>query len=199
MSSSKETINLITPSIRPQNLKQLYSQIKNMMKKYPNIKINWIIVHDNKKNIKLFNDDFIQEYSIYNPKSIKGNAQRNAGFKKINNGWIYLLDDDTTLVDSPFQLIEEKIDKNKIHSFTCNANNIGDDVELSIGNIDSGCFLFHSSLLKDMPFALDDDIGMCCNDGKLAERLSNIAKHQHHKGYVQFNWNYFSPNSDNIL
>lgn len=107
-------VTLITPSIRPENLKSIAESIDF------DIVYKWIIVYDGnkiKENPMLFNnnENKIVELLHYDPNSISGNSQRNAGLEYLKNlienekdsftNFVYFLDDDNRINEDLYQVI----------------------------------------------------------------------------------------------
>jgi len=94
---NKIIFNIITPCSRPNNLIHIYNSIINQ--KVPIDSIKWWIVFD------LVNPPFdvIKKFPSVNIESYAfeehnfGNAQRNFAIRRIQNGWVYFVDDDNII------------------------------------------------------------------------------------------------------
>ena len=93
-------LNIITPVSRPANIPKISESIKAAM--VPEIQIEWWLVYDASalpSELPQTTCHFMAVASIVDGKtvSVAGNGQRNSAIDKITDGWVYFLDDDTTL------------------------------------------------------------------------------------------------------
>lgn len=94
------TLHIITPVSRPQNLPALSQSIKAAL--IPEITVEWWIVYDAEAQtteLPGVTCHFLAAHSMANGKrvSVAGNLQYNSALDQIQDGWVYFLDDDTTL------------------------------------------------------------------------------------------------------
>lgn len=94
------TLHIITPVSRPQNIPALAQSIKSAI--VPDITVEWWLVYDAAalpSELPQSTCHFLAVPSVVkgNKISVAGNAQYNAALDKISDGWVYFLDDDTTL------------------------------------------------------------------------------------------------------
>jgi hypothetical protein len=96
------TLHIITPVSRPGNLEKLQQSIGPGY--YPDMYLFWWQMLDTSEfpSAGPLLSDWIKEFlvpSVFNGKtlSVAGNAQRNAALEQIKDGWVYFLDDDTTM------------------------------------------------------------------------------------------------------
>lgn len=92
-------LNIITPCSRPQNLHKIYESIN-----IPRDNYRWIVVFDSESIPE--NIPECEAYSIKIKNSIFGNGQRNYALDKIEKGYIYFNDDDTTIHQDLWKNIE---------------------------------------------------------------------------------------------
>jgi hypothetical protein len=144
-------ITIITPCIRPENLKT----IKNSLDF--NCIHEWIIVYDNVSLQKNFDHEQISEYNYTCLEGRSGNPQRNYALTKIKNEntYIYYLDDDNIVHPDLFKL---NLNSNKIYTF--NQLNKDGTIRLkgnciNIGKIDTAMFLVYYPLVKETKWILD--------------------------------------------
>jgi glycosyltransferase involved in cell wall biosynthesis len=158
---SDTKITIITPCIRPDNLKIIEKSINF---DYIN---EWIIVYDEKKiteNPYLFRgkNDKIKEY-LYSGDGISGNPQRNYALSKVENEdtYIYFLDDDNIVHPKLYNLLHV-LEPNKIYTFNqtrpdyifpFKSHLLGNNI--SVYNIDSAMFLVYFKLCKDIRWDTD--------------------------------------------
>jgi len=144
---NKIKITLITPCIRPENLKLIKESID-----FEYI-CEWIIVYDIFKvaSQKNFDHDKISEYN-YTSEGISGNPQRNYALSKIKNeeSYIYFLDDDNIVHPELYNL---NLLPNKIYTF--NQLNKNNELRMkgnciTLGHIDSAMFLIYYPLVKNI-------------------------------------------------
>ena len=94
------TLHIVTSVSRPQNIPALAQSIKSAMD--TNLTVEWWLVYDAEalpSELPQATCHFLAAPSIVSGKrvSLGGNAQYNAALDKITDGWVYFLDDDTTL------------------------------------------------------------------------------------------------------
>jgi len=101
-------VNIITPSIHPENLKRIYETIKPFGDKE---KVWWYIVYDLEKGERMFKDvPWVREFWLLD--HCWGNPQRNYALNLIKDGWCYFLDDDNVLHPKLVEEIESITDPN---------------------------------------------------------------------------------------
>ena len=164
-------LNIITPCIRPENLKIISEHINIPRENY-----RWIVIFDMDEFPDL---DLIPEnceyFKLKNPNSISGNAQRNLGIDKVESGWLYFHDDDTTLHPELWENV--KYLTNDFISFDQRWPVDGNHIRLT-GNIikvchtDSNNFLVSKETVGDNRWKLD----IYEADGYLAEDCFKNSK-----------------------
>ena len=138
-------INIITPCSRPDNLIELFDSI--------NFPCTWYIVFDANDaefskilwNNKLFLFDWIKPFAIKGGKW--GNRQRNFALDLIKDGYVYFLDDDTTMHPDFYPTISS-LQNDFIQFDQCYPNGekrLGGKIRLK--QVDSGNVLIHTSLI----------------------------------------------------
>jgi hypothetical protein len=193
-------INLITPVSRIDNLPIIYHSI--LRSKINDINIKWCIVIDervvpnNKINEykdyfkKLNNNDIqIEYYSLLDINSRYGNSQRNFAFSKITDGWIYFLDDDTTLHPNLFKQIDsflneandiimfrQRRDKSEFPFVDVLIPDLDNIINNGIGTVDTGQIIYNYQILKgDGYYPID----FYQADGALIQRICNkVERHK---------------------
>jgi hypothetical protein len=154
-------ITIITPSVRPDNLKIIEQSINF------DYVDEWIIVYDQSKiteNPNLFKgkNDKIKEY-LYTGEGISGNPQRNFALDMVQNEdtYLYFLDDDNMIHPHLYCLLNV-LEPEKIYTFNqtrpdnvfpYKAHLTGDNV--SVYNIDSAMFLGYYKLCKGIKWIPD--------------------------------------------
>lgn len=168
--SSKPVITYITPSIRPQNLKQVHDSMRIGQDD------RWMIIYDGSKietcpNLFEGNKQ-INEY-IYKGDGTSGNPQRNFALdillKENYKGMIYYLDDDNEIHPDFYKMLTF-IHTDKLYSFD-QKNRIKGNI-IKSGNIDTAMVLINFSLCNDerwIPYLYEADgeyITACFNKNK---------------------------------
>jgi len=158
--TNKEILTIITPCVRPENLKKLKDSINFHYVK------EWIIVYDG-KHISSIPDTFekndkIKEY-IFKGEGISGNPQRNFALDIIDtlDTYIYFLDDDNIIHPDIYDFLNN-IEPEKMYTFNqSRPKNVypyksllkGDNIE--IFNIDTAMLLINYNLCKDIRWIPD--------------------------------------------
>lgn len=175
-------LNIITPSIRFDNLVQIQDSISLSLNKarsnWDNIR--WIVVLDSDIDVNT-NIDKAEIYYLKtnNNNGLSGNPQRNYGLDLVDDGYVYFLDDDNILhpdyleyffwfennyVGSAF--ITPQVWKNGVVRLLPKSNNI------AVGGIDTAQFTLPKNLIGDIKW----DIFNYCADGVFAEEVYNKHK-----------------------
>jgi hypothetical protein len=130
-------LHIVTPCCRPENLKTISESIN-----IPRASYKWWVVMDaDPKDVPA---EMIPENANLlfhrDPKSIAGHAQRNFALTHINDGYVYFLDDDTTLHPELYQSIAMLPEQNDFIHFDQahpdGTKRIGGTVE--VNHIDTG-------------------------------------------------------------
>lgn len=162
-------INIITPCSRPSNLKLIEDSINIPKENY-----RWIIVFDSES---VPNDIYVPKYceicSIKDHNSTVGNSQRNYGMDLVKDGYVYFLDDDTTIHPELWENIKD-LNDDFIHygqsfingTVRLNGNNV------SLYNIDTNCFVVKYDICKNIRWI----IGKYTADGIFAEECYKNSK-----------------------
>jgi len=139
-------LNIITPCSRPENLLEISKSIKIPTKNY-----RWLIIFDmdNLPNKNLIPKN-CEVYCHKNPESVVGHSQRNYAIELINNGHVYMNDDDTVLHNELWNNIKN-LDDDFI-SFSQETKQgqlrlVGDNI--NVGYIDSHNFIASRRLIGD--------------------------------------------------
>lgn len=135
-------LNIITPCSRPNNLKKIEESIN-----FSNYR--WMVVFDADK-VPHNTLSKAECYSLRNPNSISGNAQRNYALDLVTDGWVYFNDDDTTIHPKLWETINHL--NNDFISFkqawpSGQLRLTGDNI--TVNNIDSHNFVLHHSIIGD--------------------------------------------------
>jgi hypothetical protein len=139
-------LNIITPCSRPENLKQISESINIPKENY-----RWIVVFDMEQfpNKELIPDN-CEIYLHKNSQSVAGHSQRNFALDLINDGHVYMNDDDTIIHPNLWENIKDLTEdfisfsqENKDHSLRL----IGDQIKP--GTIDSHNFIISKKLIGD--------------------------------------------------
>lgn len=108
---TKEKLNIITPSCRPENLKHLYDGVISGANYFD---LHWYIMLDSfhcentypAYTLLANTDDVdIQIVEVNDPNSVSGNGQRNAGLDLIDDGYVWFLDDDNIIHENFFSVM----------------------------------------------------------------------------------------------
>lgn len=155
-------INIVTPCSRPENLHKIAESINVPKENY-----RWIVVCDLDE---LPNADLIPEtceiYTYRNPESYVGHAQRNFALEMINEGHVYMQDDDTLFHSDLWENIKE-LEQDFIHfnqSFPNGSLRLNTE-KVEAGHIDSHNFIVSRKLIGDSRW----EIGNYCADGAFSE------------------------------
>lgn len=142
-------INIITPSVRPENLLKISKSINIPRENY-----RWIVVFDLPKQppIELIPEN-CEYYLRQDNESRFGNSQRNFALDLITDGYVYLNDDDTTIHPDLWENIKNT-EADFISFIQLNTNG---DIRLmgntiAVGNIDSHNFLVKRKTVGDIRF-----------------------------------------------
>jgi len=186
-------INIITPVSRIANLPKIYESI--ITSKINGIDIVWYIVVDEravsidsiskyKEHCTEWNtkgDIVIEYFSLFEINSRFGNAQRNFAFSKITNGWVYFLDDDTTIHTDLFKKIDNTLNENTdVILFQQKRNksefpfvdllipDLNTIINKGIGTVDTGQIIYNYQILKGDGYY---PINFYQADGALIQRI----------------------------
>lgn len=157
-------LNIITPCSRPENLHEISKSIN-----IPEDNYRWIVVFDMNE---LPNNELIpnncEVYVHRNELSTVGHSQRNFAIDLINEGHIYMNDDDTEIHPELWGNI-----KSLTEDFICfKQNNKDGSIRLNssyvkIGNIGSHNFIVSKNIVGDDRWVVDRYDA----DGEFAERM----------------------------
>jgi hypothetical protein len=143
-------LNIITPSIRPNNLHAIAQSIN-----IPRDSYRWIVVFD----LDAVPDgmpDNAECYAVKDVSSNSGNAQRNYALSLVNSGHVYFNDDDTTM--HPDLWGEVSGLSNDFISFMQQSKDGKQRLQgnyIQVGHIDSHNFIVHSDIIEDSRFILN--------------------------------------------
>jgi hypothetical protein len=182
-------IHFITPLYRYNNIKIIYSTIKNQVTDF-----NWHLIEGSNKigeeNLDfLKKDDRVFLYKM-NTEHVWGHEQRNYFITNTicdDNDWCYFLDDDNVIT---FDLIktykEEQNTKTELILFS-QKKGLTEDIRLysspqhlSLGNCDIGSFLIRYKLIKK---TLIYNTNQRNSDGHYAEQLKTFINNDNFKYY----------------
>lgn len=145
----KMFLNIVTACKRPKNLHTISDNIKSII---PRDSYRWIVVFDGEENEipKHYIPDNCEYYYHPCPVSVGGYAQKNKAFDLIEKGHVYQLDDDTVILNDLWTEVCDK-EEDFIHfkQYKPNGHELNHvDGELKKFKLDTGCFIFHSDVLK---------------------------------------------------
>lgn len=151
---NKKKMTIITPSIRPENLKKVRSSINF------NYVDEWIIVYDGRvilDNPQIFASEQnpkIKEY-VHTSEGTSGNPQRNFALDQIQNKetYLYFLDDDN-LIHKDFYKLFDIIGDNKIVTFDQKNKLRGNKIAHTY--IDTAMFLVDFNLCRTIRWVLHE-------------------------------------------
>lgn len=157
-------LNIITPCSRPQNLHKISKSIN-----LPEDKYRWIVVFDmiELPDKKLIPDN-CEVYTHTNILSTVGHSQRNFAIDLVNDGHIYMNDDDTEIHSSLWDNIKNSTDD--FISFSQNNKNGSlrlNGAFIDIGHIDSHNFIVSKRLIDEDRWV----INRYDADGEFAKRM----------------------------
>ena len=145
-------LHIITPCSRPENLAEVATSIN-----IPSASYTWHIVFDRpKENVpaSLIPPKAIAYYHT-NPQSKAGNAQRNFILDKLSDGYIYFLDDDTTMHPNLYQKVST-LHNDFIHFdqvFPDGKKRIGGTVK--VNHIDTGSVVVDRKIIGNIRFKIE--------------------------------------------
>ena len=165
-------LTIITPCCRPENLSKLYDSIH-----FDKVH-KWIIVYDTSKD-----RTYIKQYKSYpkilelecNTEGSAGHPQRNYGIGHVENGYIYMLDDDN-IIHPNFWNIYDSFEPEKFYTFDQKRGNdilLGNNIQLD--KIDTAMFIVHKTHVNDLLWQEDKYNA----DGIFIVELYNKNKHLH--------------------
>lgn len=114
-------LNIITPTRDGKNLNTIAKSINLPKENY-----KWIVIFDLDSVPNYPKPENTEFYCIKDPNSISGNSQRNHGLTKVENGFIFFLDDDTLLHPLIWDSIKDLSDDLDFISFDQAWNTHGD-------------------------------------------------------------------------
>ena len=155
-------LNIITPCSRPENLHKIAESIN-----IPRDNYRWIVVCDLDR---LPNAELVPEnceiYTHRNAESCVGHSQRNFALDMIEDGHVYMQDDDTLFHPELWENIKD-LDQDFIHfnqSFP-DGNLRLNTSKVAVGHIDSHNFILSRKIIGDSRW----EVGNYCADGAFAE------------------------------
>lgn len=164
-------LTIITPCCRPKNLIKLKESIKfDLIDK-------WIIVYDTSKDRRYtmqFQDNSkILELECNTP-GVAGHPQRNYGISHVEDGYIYMLDDDN-IIHPDFWKICITFEMPYFYTFdrTTKWAHFGNNI--SIGNIDTAMFCVNKEHIKNIRWQEDKYQA----DGFFIIDINKANKHLH--------------------
>jgi hypothetical protein len=162
-------LNIITPCSRPQNLVKISQSINIPTENY-----RWIVVFDMDE---MPQDQIIpnncETYLHRDPQSTVGHAQRNFALNLIQDGYVYMNDDDTIMHPNLWENIKDCTEdiisfaqENKDGSLRLSGENI------ALYQIDSHNFIVSYDIIEETKW----DISLYYADGIFAETCAKKAK-----------------------
>lgn len=147
-----QTLHIVTPCSRPDNLRQLYGSIKSQRKLMTRTRIVWWIFFDSERPnwecIPMGPDIIVTAFPTFG-KGVVGHDQRNAALDLIMQGSIYFLDDDNILHPEFYQveyyireygvIVFNQIDKEGRRRLTAAPENV------RVGGIDTASFIISAA------------------------------------------------------
>jgi hypothetical protein len=162
-------LNIVTPCSRPENLQKLYESIKSYGDKE---KIWWYIVYDAEQGERKFKHiPWVREFWL--DKKLAGYPQRNLALSIIEEGWVWVLDDDNLLHPQLVKELENITDPNVQGVLFKQQFNNGCErgIDPRHCHIDQAQFVLKKELIVDKRY---DE--MYTADGKFLEELYNANK-----------------------
>lgn len=145
-------INIITPCSRPENLHKISESINIPKQNY-----RWVVVFDSNilpdSNLIPNNCEF---YLHKDKNSTSGNAQRNFALELIEQGHIYMNDDDTTIHENLWENIKDL--NHDFISFSQSDKNGNLRLRgnlIKVNNIDSHNFIVSKDLMNNIRWIID--------------------------------------------
>lgn len=157
-------LNIVTPCSRPENLHTISNSIN-----IPRDSYRWIVVFDmDQLPDSLLIPENCEAYLHRNPESIVGHSQRNFAIELIQDGHVYMNDDDTIIHSNLWNNIQD-VDLDMISFSQENPNGslrlVGDRMEP--GHIDSHNFIVSRRLIGDYRW----EVGKYDADGYFATTM----------------------------
>lgn len=185
-----QIFNIITVSARPENIPYIGHNILSQKSDWKG-QLFWHIIFDFENNdfisekVKKFlinNTNWISYEFLPHPanKSSGGNHGKNYLIKKIEEGWIYQLDDDNELYPSFFKKITDLINEFPMHNVFCfwqdGRYHPESKESLRAGVTDTAMYVFNAKTCKNIDYPLHYG-----GDGKFLELLINNNSFYLHK------------------
>ena len=184
-------IGIIT---RTSNRPNYFKRCSKSLVGQPNVGKHYILYDDpkdkaylNESNITHFVNKkrYQKEYKTPAPSTARPpmlslhNLYFNEIYSKVEEEWVYHLDDDNFLVPGAFKAIEHHLKGNvdliicKIKHFTGNIPNLRDwdNKRIRVCGIDTGCFIVRTNLIKRIKWD-----GWKCGDFRIIEKCSKLSK-----------------------
>ena len=156
-------INIVTPCIRPENLKAIAESIDIPSRHY-----RWIVVHDADEFPDLETPKNAEQHLYREQGSVAGHAQRNFANRLIADGYVLQLDDDTILHPDFWEAVKDYTED--IVSWAQSwpdGNHRLDAGNYSVGYIDSGSYMVKRSVIGDLQW----EAGRYDADGYFAQQV----------------------------
>lgn len=185
-------LTIITPSIRPQFLSEVYKSIN-----FDKI-TKWIIVYDTSKGAEFvpqFTDNpKILEMECKKP-NVSGGTPRQEALKLINSGFVYFLDDDN-IIHPEFWNIIENIEEDKFYTWNCQLLHTNEKLygnQCKTNTIDTSQFLVPRKMIGNIIWE-----NIYAADGKFIEEIYNKNRDSfYYVNRVAAYYNYLTRNPSN--
>ncbi len=197
----KPYFELITPSIRYDNVLKIYRSLKPFVGKYD---FRWTIVFDSYEKIFFPEIDFpwIRQFSYREEKGVAGNHQRNLGMDNIDDNFYFSLDDDTIMHPDFFPELTKSINNTQKRGYLFHTQLIDNSIlpaidgQIREGKVGNQSFIIHKSLIGMNRFNIH-----YCADGEYIEKMYKNHKNEFHFIDKVLTWHnkLYDPNWEDFL
>jgi predicted O-methyltransferase YrrM len=155
MGGDMQRLTIITPCSRPENLPAMRTSIEPGRALF---EIDWIIVFDGGR----IDVEGARTFSVIDPESKAGYAQRNYGIEKVIDGWVYFLDDDNIIHPDFFANLSRAIGLYPRARGAIVTQDLGLGVRnaapnrVNIGEIDLAQYVLRRDLIGSLRFRMND-------------------------------------------
>lgn len=151
-----EKLHIVTPCSRPENLAKMCDSIDALR---PLFDVAWWVIFDLAACDPVDVDDAITD-AVYVPSSQWGAGQRNHALDRIEDGWVYFLDDDNLIHPNFFELKQLIADNPEKRAFAFAQKHVDGWVRevapetMKVNHIDMAQVLIRRDLIGDERFPL---------------------------------------------
>jgi hypothetical protein len=178
-------INIVTPCIRPENLKPIAESIDIPSRNY-----RWIVIHDADEFPNMETPKEAEQHLYREQGSVAGHAQRNFANRLITDGYVLQLDDDTILHPDFWKAVKDC--EEDIVSWAQSWPDGDHRLEAgnySVGSIDSGSYMAKRSVIGDLQW----QAGRYDADGYFAQQVvARTTSQRKIERYLSY-YNYLRP------